>query len=123
MEQANITPPQALPGEDKTVAIVAYITLIGFIIAIILHGQKKTALGSYHLRQALGLMIAWIAFWIAGMILAVVTLGFGALLMPLIGLLFLIAIIMGVVAAANGEQKPSFLFGKMYENWFKTAFN
>lgn len=120
MEQPS-TPTPA--GEDKTVAIVAYITLIGFIIAIILHGQKKTALGAYHLRQALGLMIAWFACWILVMILAVVTLGIGAILMPLMGILFLIAIIMGVVAAANGEQKPSFLFGKMYEQWFKNAFN
>ena len=123
MEQLNIPPLQATAGEDRTVAIVAYITLIGFIIAIVLHGQKKTELGSYHLRQALGLMLAWIAFWIGGMVLAVVTMGFGALLMPLIGILFLVAIIMGVVAAANGEKKPSFLFGKMYENWFKNAFN
>lgn len=104
-------------------AIVAYITLIGFIIAIILHGQKKTALGAYHLRQALGLIIAGIALWIGGMLLAVITLGFGALLMPLIGLLMLIAVILGVVNAANGEMKPSFLFGKQYEQWFRNAFN
>ncbi|MEO8590676.1 MAG: hypothetical protein ABI432_14975 [Flavobacteriales bacterium] len=121
MEQPSIPPPQT--GEDKTVAIVAYITLIGFIIAIILHGQKKTALGAYHLRQALGLICAWFALWICTMILAVVTFGIGVILMPLMGILFLIAIIMGVVAAANGEMKPSFLFGKQYENWFKNMFN
>ncbi len=46
--------PHRAPGEDKTVAIVAYLTLIGFIIAIILNGQKKTALGAFHLRQMLG---------------------------------------------------------------------
>lgn len=124
MEGAEPTPPPVVvSSEDKTVAILAYITLVGFIIAIVLHGQKKTALGTYHLRQALGLMIAWFAFWIVGAVLAVVTLGIGAVLMPIIALLFLVAFIMGIVAAANGEMKPSFLFGKQYEQWFKNAFN
>lgn len=103
-------------------AIVAYITLIGFIVAIILHGQKKTQLGAYHLRQALGLLITGFALWIAGIILTVVTFGFGALLMPLVGILLLIAVIIGIVNAANGELKPNFLFGKQFEQWFKNAF-
>ena len=121
---SNTPPPAAASvGEDKTTAILAYITLIGFIVAIILHGQKKTALGAYHLRQALGLFIVGIALWFVGMILAVVTFGFGFVLMPLIGLLMLVALIMGIVAAANGEMKPNFLFGKMYEKWFANTFN
>lgn len=126
MEQqplSNTPPPAAAVGEDKTTAILAYITLIGFIVAIILNGQKKTALGAYHLRQALGLFIVGTAIWIVGMILAVVTFGFGVVLMPLIGILVLVALIMGIVAAANGEMKPNFLFGKMYEKWFASAFN
>lgn len=122
MDQNTSTPPPAQPTEDRTVAIVAYITLIGFIVAIILHGQKKTQLGAYHLRQALGLLITGFALWIVGIILTVVTFGFGALLMPLVGILLLIAVIIGIVNAANGELKPNFLFGKQFEQWFKNAF-
>ena len=78
MEGAQPTPqPTAPVGEDKTVAILAYITLVGFIIAIVLHGQKKTALGTYHLRQALGLILAVVGLWICGMLLGDVTLGHG----------------------------------------------
>ena len=36
-------PPAATPAattEDRTVAILTYITLIGFIVAIVLHGSK-----------------------------------------------------------------------------------
>ena len=120
----NTPPPVAASvDEDKTTAILAYITIVGFIVAIILNGQKKTVLGAYHLRQALGLFIVAIALWFAEMILAVVTFGFGFVLMPLIGILILVALIMGIVAAANGEMKPNFLFGKMYEKWFANAFN
>ena len=55
-------PPPSLASEvpvseDKTVAILSYVTFIGFIVAVILHGNKKTRLGSFHLRQALGLWI------------------------------------------------------------------
>jgi hypothetical protein len=124
MEGAQPTPqPSAAAGEDKTVAILAYVTLIGFIVAIVLHGQKKTTLGSYHLKQALGLMISWFACGIAAMILAVVTLGLGGVLFPIIGLVFMVALILGIVAAANGEMKPNFLLGKQYEKWFAGAFN
>ena len=59
MEQGIPTGQPNTPAvpEDKTVAILAYITLIGFIIAIVLHGQKKTALGAFHLRQMLGIFL------------------------------------------------------------------
>ena len=51
----------AAAGEDKTVAIVAYLTLIGFIAATIIHSNKKTKLGAFHLRQMLGFMLTWFA--------------------------------------------------------------
>lgn len=51
-------PPVSVPAEDRTVAILTYLTIIGFIIAIVIHSSKKTALGSFHLRQGLGLIAA-----------------------------------------------------------------
>ena len=122
MEQNQpVAPPPA--GEDKTVAIVAYLTIVGFIIAIVLHGQKKTALGTYHLRQMLGIIITGFCLWVVTMLLAVVTLGFGLLLYPLVGILMLILWIMGLIAAANGEMKPAPILGEKYQEWFKSAFN
>ncbi|HET7537816.1 MAG TPA: hypothetical protein VFJ90_15260, partial [Candidatus Didemnitutus sp.] len=59
---ANPTPPPAAAAtEDKTVAILSYITLIGFIIALVMHGSNKTKLGAYHLRQTLGFVISGFA--------------------------------------------------------------
>ena len=64
-------PPAAAPAnEDRTVAILTYITIIGFIIAIVMHSSKKTALGTFHLRQGLGLFITCVVCWIPGMIIA-----------------------------------------------------
>jgi len=36
------------PDNAKLIAILSYITLVGWIIAIVLNSQSKTKLGSYH---------------------------------------------------------------------------
>ena len=116
------TPPHAASaprtGEDCTVAILAYITLIGFIVALVMFSSNKTAIGAYHLRQALGLMLTAFAGYV---ILAVIPV-IGWLLMPLFGLLILVFAIIGLIAAANGQQKPLPLFGEKYQQWFRNAF-
>jgi len=122
MEQGqSSTPPIAPPGEDKTVAIVAYLTLIGFIIAIILNGQKKTALGAFHLRQMLKIIITGFVGAIAAWLTVFIFIGI--VLVPVFYIFMFIMWIMGLIAAANGEQKPTLLLGKQYQEWFKNAFN
>ena len=67
------TPPPAAPAkEDTTVAILTYITIIGFVIAIVMHSSKKTALGAFHLRQGLGLFITGLVIWLPCMILSMI---------------------------------------------------
>ena len=114
------TPPQqiASPTEDKTVAIVAYITLIGFIVAIILNSSKKTALGSFHLRQMLGIVVTGLASYI---LIFIPILGWIA--MFVLGICNLIMWIMGLIAAVNGEMKPAPILGAKYQEWFKNTFN
>lgn len=118
------TPPAAPAApvtEDKTVAILAYLTLIGFVVAVVMHGSKKTKLGSYHLRQALGLFITGIALWVVNIILAFI---------PIIGWLMALCIVLGVfvlwlmglISAASGQMKPVPVLGEHYQKWFGTAF-
>jgi len=113
--------PVVTSGEDKTVAILAYLTLIGFIVAIVMHGQKKTALGTFHLRQMLGIIltgfIGGICVWLTIFILI------GIVLTPLFYIMMLVIWIMGLIAAVNGELKPAPILGKKYQEWFKNAFN
>ena len=116
------TPPPAASaprtGEDCTVAILAYITLIGFIVALVMFSSNKTAIGAYHLRQALGLMLTAFAGYVILAVIPVIV----WLLMPLFGLLILVFAIIGLIAAANGQQKPLPLFGEKYQQWFRNAF-
>ena len=122
--------PSAAPAtpaastEDRTVAILTYITLIGFIIAIVMHGSKKTALGSFHLRQGLGLFLTGLVLWLPCMIISFIP--FVNLLMivvwPVLGLSLFALWILGLIAAVNGQQKPLPVVGEQYQKWFANAF-
>lgn len=127
------TPPPVITGEDKTAAIVSYLTFVGFIVAIILNSNKKTRLGAYHLRQTLGFFLTIIVGWIALVITVFVLVLMSAflhfllvILVPLLYLTFAGAIltlwIMGFIAAINGEMKPMPIVGPLYQQWFGTAF-
>ena len=116
--------PAAAPAastEDRTVAILSYITLIGFIVAIVMHSSKKTALGSFHLRQALGLLVTGLAFGFCVIILAFIPI-IGWLAIALGWLSLLVLVIMGLIGAASGQQKPVPVLGEYYQKWFGNAF-
>jgi uncharacterized membrane protein len=119
------TPPVAPVTEDRTVAILAYITIIGFIIAIVMHGSKKTPLGSFHLRQVLGLVVTGLALWLPGVIISMVPfVNFLMLILwPAIGISLFVLWLLGLIAAANGQQKPVPVLGEHYQKWFANAFN
>lgn len=119
----EVSPNVPSASEDRTVAILSYITLIGFVIAVVLHSSgKKTALGAYHLRQTLGLLITGLVLGIAAGILA---------LIPILGVLTTFVIwgglfvlwLLGLIAAINGQQKPMPVLGENYQKWFAGAFN
>lgn len=83
--------------DKKTTSIVAYITLIGLIIAICA-GDKEGA--KFHLNQAL-------VIWLFGLLSVI----------PCIGQIWAIFIfvcwIMGLIAAINQEEKPVPLIGNI----------
>lgn len=127
------TPTPIIPaGEDKTVAIVSYLTLIGFIVAIILHSSKKTKLGAYHLRQVLGFVLAMITVSFAAgvMIFIIALIPFVHVVLIFLAPLLWLGIfvggfvlwLMGLLSAINGQQKPMPVVGEHFQKWFGTAF-
>lgn len=98
---------QQVLSDGKNVGIIAHITIIGWIIALIMNGSNKTEFGSFYIRQMLGLCLIGIALgWIP-------ILGFIA------GLVLLVAWIMSLISALGGEMKPTFLLGAQFQDWFK----
>ena len=103
---------QTTTDNGKNIAIIAYITIIGWVIALVMHNNNKTALGAYHIRQMLGIMLLGLALSILNMLLDIYILG----LIIQIGLLVLW--ILGLIAAVQGEKKPVPLLGEQFQQWF-----
>ncbi len=53
--------------EGKTLGIVAYITLIGVLIAFFMNQEKRNTYTAFHTRQGLGL---WLLFMIMGYVVS-----------------------------------------------------
>jgi hypothetical protein len=132
---SNTTSNQVITSaEDKTVAILAYITLIGFIIAIVQHSNNKTKLGAYHLRQVVGFMITGFAISIILFLITLPIFGMGlrnaadysafiGIVSFVVSIGLFICLIISIINAANGRLKPAPIFGRLFEKWFVKLFN
>lgn len=116
---ATVPPADAAAAttEDRTVAIVAYVTLLGFIAAIFMHQSNKTRLGAYHLRQVLGLALTGVA----GSVCAVVPI-LGWIVWFLVTIVLFVLWLLGLVAAIKGEMRPVPLLGEYYQKWLAGVF-
>ncbi|MFD2582281.1 DUF4870 domain-containing protein [Pedobacter vanadiisoli] len=105
--------------KQKTMAIVAYITLIGWIISYLefKKSAEKSRLVNYHLGQSLGLIITSIVLSIASSIILAVIPSLGAIFY-LILLIPFILLLLGIIAASNELEKPVPLIGKIFEGKF-----
>jgi len=97
----------------KTVAIISYLTLIGWVIAYVMYGSNKQPLSAYHIRQSLGLIITGVVFYILQfMLLFIPFIGWliSFIMIP-IGLFLFVLWIIGLIAAINGEEKQVHVIG------------
>ena len=117
--------PISIEKEDSTAAILSYITLIGFLIAIVMQSSNKTKLGSYHLKQALGILtIGFISGFVLGIIGIIPFVGLIVFLIgPIVWISLLVLAIMGVLNASNGQCKPVPVVGTYFEKLFASVFN
>lgn len=100
--------------EGKNMATIAYITIIGLIIAFVQNNEKKNAFAFFHIRQSLGIFVTGLALGIIGMI---PILGW---IINILGIFVLIYMwIVGLINAINGKEKTVPLLGDKYEEWFK----
>jgi uncharacterized membrane protein len=93
--------------DGKTKAIVAHITIIGWIIALVINSNEKDEFASYYIRQLLGI-------YLAGLILT---------LIPVIGWIVSIVVfvfwILSLIGSIQGEKKETPWLGKYFQDWFK----
>lgn len=108
------TPIQKAASSDgKTIAIISYLTIIGLVAAIIMNNKEKTALAQFHIRQSIGISVTGMALGLLRFVP-----GIGGIAISIVGLLLLIALILGLVSAFSGERKPLPFIGEKYQEWF-----
>lgn len=103
---------------NKTLSILSYITIIGWLIAYIKSkdNQPSNSLVTYHLKQGFGLFLLSLAF---NIVLYIIVMIIPSLAMVgLVGYIFLIFMIFGIINAAGEHEKPIPVIGKMFENKF-----
>jgi len=113
-EPLNAEEQKSNSYDPKTIAIIAYITIIGLVIAFLLNKDKKHEFSSYHIRQSMGLVLCGVALFIFGMIPIL-----GWLVSFLGSFLLLILWVLGLLSAVNNEIKPVPVLGKYFDEWFK----
>ncbi|HSO87466.1 MAG TPA: hypothetical protein VLQ91_13000 [Draconibacterium sp.] len=93
--------------DGKTKAIVAHITWIGWLIALIVNSSQKDEITSFYIRQLLGL-------YLFGLVITFIP------VINIIGwILVLVFWIMSLISAVNGEMKELPVVGKYFQDWFK----
>jgi uncharacterized membrane protein len=101
-------------NDGKAAAIVAYLTIIGTIIAYFMNNDTKNSFASFHIRQALGIHIT---FYLLGVIVS----WFDSWLISTPFYLFIIILWgYGILAAIQGERNVVPLLGRQFQNWFST---
>ncbi len=97
----------------KTMAFISYLTVIGIIIAWVMNNEKKNPFISFHVRQSLGL---WLAYMVFGYIVGyfdnwMISIGFWVFF----GILFLY----GIFSAISGKYRPVPLVGEIFQRIFE----
>ncbi len=109
---------------EKTIGILAYCTLIGWIIALVMNSEKQgeeKRYNAFHIRQMLGLFIFAFGLYVVmtAMVFIFVPVVF---LFQLVWLGFFVLWLLGLIAAVNGQRKPIPVIGQTVENMLGTAF-
>jgi uncharacterized membrane protein len=93
--------------DGRTKAIVAHITIVGWIIALIINNNDKDEFASFYIRQLLGI-------YLAGFILAII---------PFIGWILSVVVfifwILSLLGAIQNEIKEIPVAGSLFQDWFR----
>ena len=98
--------------DGKSTAITAYILIVGALIAMSINADKKNPYASFHIRQALGLSILFVAigYSISGFENPMITFPFWIFISVLWGY--------GLFTAIKGETTPVPLVGGLFQKLF-----
>ncbi|MBO3117533.1 hypothetical protein J4050_12300 [Winogradskyella sp. DF17] len=100
--------------EGKTYAVVAYLTIIGVLIAYFMNQEKKNNFTAFHVRQSLGL---WLLYFIFGYVVS----GFDDWTISYsFWIVFALLFIYGIFGAFSGKANSVPILGDVFQKLFKS---
>lgn len=100
--------------EGKTLALVAYLTLIGTLIAFFMNQDKRNSFTTFHVRQALGLGLLYIAigYIVSSLDSMMVSMSFWVF--------FSVLFLYGIFGAITGKENKIPMLGDLFQKLFKS---
>ena len=98
----------AASKDGKNIALIAHLTLIGWVIALVMNNNTKSEFGSFYIRQVLGLGLCGLVLSFIPVLGWIVSLG------------ILVLWIMSLIGATSGEKKLTPVLGAYFQDWFKS---
>lgn len=100
--------------EGKTYAFVAYLTLIGTLVAFFMNKDRRNEFTSYHTRQALGLGLLYLvfAYFVGGFNSWLITTSYW--------IFFLVLYLYGMMGALTGKLNTLPVIGDLFQKLFKS---
>lgn len=105
MEQQELVSP-------KKKAVIGYLTIIGFFIALSMNSDKKDAFTTKHLQNMFGILLFWICSQVSVFYINT-TLG------DILWLLSIVLVITQVIRAYNSKDPNIPLLSSKFQQWFK----
>lgn len=115
MENTSTKQTETNQSSDTSLSIatIAYITVVGLIIAFVMNKEKKDEFANYHIRQSLGLALTGLALGIISLI------PFLGWIIYIVGILVLLYMwILGLMNAINKKEQPVPFLGEKFNEWF-----
>ncbi|MCP4974945.1 MAG: hypothetical protein GY931_02170 [Maribacter sp.] len=98
--------------EGKTTAIVAYLTIIGALIAITMNMEPKNEFARFHIRQAFGLHLMFHAFALFSSV------WFNEYALYGLYLCYFILWLYGFLGALSDKKQMVPMIGDYFQKWF-----
>lgn len=92
--------------DSKARAIIAHLTLIGWVLALIIDKDYRDEFAYFYLRQALGLNLMFILFNAINPF-------------QILNVVVIIFWLLSIIAAAQNQIRETPLVGEYFQKWFK----
>ena len=105
--------------DSKVCGIISYITIFGWIVAVVTNNPKSD-FASFHIRQMLGLMLTSVGIGMVSFVFIFIPF-VGWMISLLCWLAFIVLFVfwvLGFIGALQGEMNKVPVFGDQFQQWF-----